>query len=299
MPGLFVLLLCSLGVLTGCSRPAAPPPAAPDLQTAWTAYRNSDFDKAAQMFLTLQTLPDAPPDIRSEALYGEASCAAHRRTDRNLPGAVALYERLLQEHPESAWAPWAAFDLVRARHLAPSDQDIDYEDLIRGYDAVFQAHPNTPAGEDAFLFATRLGTSRATPERARALIDAIPAFIQAHPRTPYRSPLQRILAECYRFLGEDEKGLDALLLAFEGGGENDPMTPLELFTAYWNIAYTAEFEVGNFEVARRYYNLLLRDFPNDDRSFACREALRRMDRIEDALRRGEEPAPHLLLASPR
>ena len=63
---------------------------------------------------------------------------------------------------------------------------------------------------------------------------------------------------------------------------------------YWNIAYAAEFEAGNFAVAREYYRRLMNEYPQDVRIFGVRKALERMDAIEAALREGRNPAPNLL-----
>ena len=52
---------------------------------------------------------------------------------------------------------------------------------------------------------------------------------------------------------------------------------------YWNIATTAEFEVGDFDLARVYYTRLIEEYPQDIRVFGCQQALGRMDRVEEEL----------------
>ena len=80
-----------------------------------------------------------------------------------------------------------------------------------------------------------------------------------------------------------------------GAREVDPSNPIEdRSTAYWDIGYAAEFEAGNFAVARKYYKHLIDEYPQDVRVFGVRKALERMDAIEAALREGRNPAPNLL-----
>ncbi|HPY62737.1 MAG TPA: hypothetical protein PLJ22_06290, partial [Kiritimatiellia bacterium] len=58
--------------------------------------------------------------------------------------------------------------------------------------------------------------------------------------------------------------------------------------AYWNLATIAEFEVGDFDLARHYYNKLLEAYPTDIRVYGCKQALARMDALEAQIRAEEE-----------
>src|SRR5258708_7127045 len=72
-----------------------------------------------------------------------------------------------------------------------------------------------------------------------------------------------------------------------GDREVCPSNPIDdRSTAYWNIAYAAEFEAGNFARAREYYRRLMNEYPQDVRIFGVRKAFERMDAIEEALREG-------------
>ena len=47
-----------------------------------------------------------------------------------------------------------------------------------------------------------------------------------------------------------------------GAREVDPGNPIDdRSTAYWNIAYVAEFETGNFSLAREFYRRLIDEYP--------------------------------------
>ena len=94
----------------------------------------------------------------------------------------------------------------------------------------------------------------------------------------------------YTTLGDQEKRLEAEINSFETT-EVDPSDPfIEFAWAYWNLATIAEFEVGDFDLARHYYNLLLEKYPTDIRVYGCKQALRRMAALEASIR-AEEEAP--------
>ncbi|MBE2178936.1 MAG: hypothetical protein IAE97_00490 [Chthoniobacterales bacterium] len=284
-------------VLGACAPGGRPPDAL--LRQAWEDYRNSEFALATQTFRALQASQPAGAEIAVEALYGEASCWNHRRSGRNIAKAVALYDALLDQHPDSPLAPWAALDRVRTRHLAPADQDIDFPQLIQDYAALERRYPGTPAAADAFLYRIRLAVSLADAAQAAVLATEIEAHLAAHPEEPYRSPLLKILAEAHHKRGAEDRRLASLVGALESR-EDDPSTPFfERSTAYWEIAYAAEFDAGDFALARKFHRLLLEEFPNDDRAFAAEKALARMDRVEADVRAGRMPPADRIAPSPQ
>lgn len=288
---IFGLWMCA-----GCSKPENPTPPAERVAQAWEAFRQTEYDEATKRFQSIQSETSKESDRHIEALYGEAACAHHRQSERDLNRAFTLYERIQKQHPRSSWAAWAALAAIRARHLAPSDMPIPSEALSRDYARLYQEHPDTPAGEEAFLYHSRMTASLGTRSDAETLRQEITDFLNRHPRTAYEPLLETLLAECHHLLGREDDRIAAMersIAAFE----RDPTVPFyELSSAYWNIAYAAEFEAGNFPVARKYYGLFLKEFPNEDRAFGCRQALARMDRVEAALREGRPPEAEWLAA---
>ena len=189
-----------------------------------------------------------PPgsEVHLQSLYGEASCWNHRRDGRDSAKAISGYRAVIAQAPASPLAAWCALDIVRAKHLAPADQVLDYAQLARDYGEVYHKYPNTPAGEEAFLYQMRLSLPTANAELAQKNLKDIEAFLRAHPKTPFLSPLYTLMAESCHRMNEEEKRLDYMIKAVQTR-EVDPTTPFfELSTAYWNIAYAAEFEAGNF-----------------------------------------------------
>ena len=162
------------------------------------------------------------------------------------------------------------------------------------YGEVYKKYPDSLAGEEAFVYQIRLTLPTATADEARQKLGETEAFLDRHPNTPFRSSLYTLMAEGSHRLNEEEKRLDYMIKAIETR-EVDPRTPFfELSTAYWNIAYAAEFEAGNFALAREYYQRLINEFPRESRVFASRKALARMDTVEAAVREGRSLPPQYL-----
>ena len=288
-------LVCALLVFIfqACGKDEAGTPDE-QIQEGWKRYRFSEFSEALGIFESVEASQPRGSEAYLQSLFGQASCWNHRRDGRDTAKAISLYQEVITQAPANPLAAWCALDIVRAKHLAPADQERDYPKLAEGYGEVYKKYPKTPAGEEAFVYQIRLTLSAATGDEARKKIAEIEAFLARHPNTPFRSPLYTLMAEASHRLNEEEKRLDSMIKAIETR-EVDPRTPFfELSTAYWNIAYAAEFEAGNFELAREYYQRLINEFPRESRVFASRKALARMDAIEAALREGRSIPPHYL-----
>ncbi len=268
------------------------------IREGWRLYRLSEFNSAVETFQSVQAVQPRGSEYHLQALYGEASCWNHRRDGRNIPKAAAAYQAVVEQAPEHPLAAWCALDIVRTRHLAPADQPVDYERLVDDYAEVFQRYPRSPAGEEAFLYQSTLSLHFADREQARKLVEQINAFLSSHPDTPYLSPFYELVAECYRKIDDPDQRIQYLIKALETR-PTDSASPIDdRSTAYWNIAYAAEFEAGNFELARRYYQRLIDEYPQDIRILGVRKALERMGAIEAALREGRDPIEGLAGSAP-
>jgi tetratricopeptide (TPR) repeat protein len=265
---------------------------APDreIREGWKQYRLSEFNSALRIFQSVRESQPPGSDYYLQALYGEASCWNHRRDGRDIGKALTGYRAVVQQAPQHSLAAWCALDIVRTRHLASADEAIDYQELIRDYADVYRSYPNTPAGEEAFLYESSLSLPKANSDQARVILEKVTLFLSTHPKTPFLSQFYGIIAECYRKMDDQDRRIDYMIKAL-GAREVDPSSPIDdRSTAYWNIAYAAEFDAGNFALAREYYRRLMNEYPQDIRIFGVRKALERMEAIEAALRAGQDPA---------
>ena len=129
-----------------------------------------EFNSAVRLFKSVRESQPKGSEHQLQALYGEASCWNHRRDGRDIAKAVAGYRAVIASAPQHPLAAWCALDIVRSRHLAPADQAIDYEQLVRDYAEVYRNYPGTPAGEEAFLYESSLPLPRADAQQARAIL---------------------------------------------------------------------------------------------------------------------------------
>ena len=264
------------------------------IREGWNRYRLSEFGEALGIFESVEASQPRASETYLQSLFGQASCWNHRRDGRDTAKAISYYQEVIAQAPANPLAAWCALDIVRAKHLAPADQERDYPKLAEEYGEVYRKYPDSLAGEEAFVYQIRLTLPTASANEARQKLGEIEAFLDRHQNTPFRSPLYTLMAESYHRLNEEEKRLDCMIKAIETR-EVDPKTPFfELSTAYWNIAYAAEFEAGNFAIAREYYQRLINEFPRESRVFASRKALARMDAVEAALREGRSIPPQYL-----
>ena len=288
---------CIMGVLLlfqACEPRRAASSPEQEVREGWRLYRLSEFNSAVKIFRSVQTSQPRGSEYYLQAFYGEASCWNHRRDGRDIAKAVAGYRAVVEEAPENPLAAWCALDIVRTRHLAPADQPIDYERLVRDYVDVYRRYPQSPAGEEAFLYSSSLSLPSADPEQARNLLEQINEFLSSHPTTPYLSQFYDLIADCYQKTDDQDQRIQYLIKALEARPV-DPASPIDdRSTAYWDIAYAAEFEAGNFALARRYYQCLIDEYPQDIRIFGVRKALERMDAIEAALRVGRNRGRNLV-----
>ena len=265
-----------------------------EIREGWRQYRLSEFNLALRSFQSVRASQPPGTEYHLQALYGEASCWNHRRDGRDIAKAVAAYRAVIEQATHSPLAAWCALDIVRSQHLAPANQAIDYERLVRDYADVYRRYPQSPAGEEAFLYETNLSLPSADSAKARKILEKVQAFLTSHPKTPFLSQFYTVIAECYRRVDGQNLRIEYMIKAL-GAREVDPGNPIDdRSTAYWNIAYVAEFETGNFSLAREYYRRLIDEYPQDIRVFGVRKALERMDAAEAAVREDRNPSPNVL-----
>lgn len=261
-------------------------------------YRMGEFSIATSIFQSLEKTEPPGSENQLQAIYGEASCWNCRRDNRDVAKAVELYRSLIAQAPHNPLAAWCALDIVHAAHYGSADQPVSDEQLARDYQAVYRQYPDTPAGEEAFLYANSLSLYNANAKEAKEILAELIAYTQAHPATPYLAAFDRLMALACDKTGDEGQRLDYLIKALQDH-QADPTVPyFELPTAYWSIAYTAEYGAGNFKVARDYYQRLMTEFPRDKRVLAVRRALEEMEQVEGAVRDGK-PLPPELIAGKR
>jgi tetratricopeptide (TPR) repeat protein len=281
LAGLLVLSLAACGRTGGQTGDAAAL-----IDAGWTAYRLSEFHNAARAFATARTSAESGSDTWAMATYGLATTWDLRRPGEDPKTATALYHEILATAPGSPMVPWTRLALARQQHLVPVGQEPDYAAVTQAYARLMADFPGHLAALEAFLYLQSIQLANLEPASTRTAIARLREFA-ARENQEFVSPAWSLLAVGYQTLGQHEQRFEAEQRAFETT-EVDPSDPfLEFAWAYWNLATIAEFEVGDFDLARRYYALLLEKYPTDIRVHGCKQALKRMDALEAKIRAEE------------
>ncbi len=252
----------------------------------WTEYRLSEFQTAALTFESARAKAKPGSDDWAMATYGLATVWDLRRPGEDPQQATDLYKELLAADPDGPMAPWTELALARQQHLVPVGQEPDYAAVNAAYRHILEKYPGHLAAKEAFLYLQSIQLAKLEPKSTQAAIDKLREFVDRE-KKEFLSPAWSLLAVGYHTLGDQEKRLEAERMSFETT-EVDPSDPyLEFGWAYWNLATIAEFEVGDFEMARKYYKLLLEKYPTDIRVHGCKQALKRMDELEAKIRAEE------------
>ena len=283
---LFLAGLLALGLAACSQKTAGGGDAAALIAEGWTAYRLSEFQNAVLAFESARASAETGSDDWAMATYGLATTWDLRRPGEDPKRATQLYQDILAAAPASPMIPWTELALARQMHLVPVGQEPDYAAVNAAYQHILDKFPGHLAAKEAFLYLQSIQLAKLEPTSTRAAIANLNDFV-ARERKEFLSPAWSLLAVGNQTLGEQEKRLEAERNSFETT-EVDPSDPfIEFAWAYWNLGTIAEFEVGDFDMARKYYQLLIDKYPKDIRVYGCKQALARMDALEAKIRAEE------------
>ena len=275
------LLACGL---SACSQKAAGGgDAAALIGEGWTKYRLNEFQDAQLAFEAARASAPSGSAVWAMATYGLATTWNLRRPGEDPKLAARLYQEIMTGAPGSPMIPWTDLALARQKHLVPVGQEPDYAAVEQAYQDILDKYPGHLAAKEAFLYQQSIQLAQLEPKSSRAAEEKLLRFI-AGGQPEFLGPAWSLLTVAYVTLNQQEKRLQAELNSLELT-EVDPADPyLEFGGRYWNIATIAEFEVGDFDLARKYYRMLIDQYPTDIHVHGCKQALKRMDALEAKLR---------------
>jgi len=278
-------VMLALGI--GCSRKMAD--ASPDelLEAGWSQFSLCEFRPAAESFSSA-VAQIAKTDARYPlAVYGLATVWNLRTPmgDQDKPLARKLYREIVETSPKSDVAAWSALALARMKHLVPVGSEPDYDEVRAAYlDEVIQRFPKHAAADEATIYYLSTFVATQKPEDARRALDGARKFIAERPDSGFLSAAHMLAVLSCEVLDDRDGRLEHIMKALETM-ERDPRNPFyDLAYRYWLVATTAEFEAGDFETARRFYQKMIDEYPQDIRRFGAQQALERMGALEAELR---------------
>lgn len=272
----------------GCARSGArATDVAEALRAGWQYFRLAEYDLAVRDFESALASAPTGSEEYLQALFGLANVWNLRRPGEDPARARELYQRILREAPRHDLAAWSDLALARMLHVVPVGQEPDYEKVRAAYRAIIEKYPDHLAAKEATIYLNATLVATLDPALTRQAISNLQAFVASGTKE-FVQPAWSLMAVGYNTLDMQKERLEAEIRALETT-EIDPANPFNEFAwQYWNIATIAEFEVGDFDLARAYYRRLIDEYPSDVRVYPAKEALDRMDRVEAALREGRE-----------
>ena len=234
-----------------------------------TATSNQERAKAKFAMATSLSLPQITPDVeRARKLLGEAI--------------------VLDADPGTETAPWAALLLARLGDLR--DIDPDAVDILVNPDArdkyrdVMTRWPTHPAAQEARAYLVTSLVAARTPDEATEAIRLVDEFVPVNQNSPWSATLLGLKSRALRTLGRSEDRLATEIQSLELARKIDAAGTTEYAGNIWGIGIIAEFEAGDLAAARKYYNLLITEYPADQRVFNAEQALKRIDALEATLK---------------
>ena len=276
------VLACALA-LSACAPKKVASGQENSIAAAWTDYSLAEFDLAIDKFNAALSSSSPGSDIHLQALYGLATTWNLRRPGEDLDKARGFYAQVLSESPRHDMAAWSLLALARTKHLVPVGEDPDYEEVRKAYQEVIDRFPGHLAAEEAFIYLQATLISTLKEKETRQALAAFEKYVQ-DPSKKFIGPAYSLMAVSYQTLNMPEERLRAEEQSLETT-EVDPTNPFTEFAwQYWNLATIAEFEVGDFDTARKYYRKLIEEYPTDIRLYGAKQALKRMDEVEAKIR---------------
>jgi len=252
-------------------------------ESAWNDYTLGEFDRATEKFEALRAGAVVGGDEWCKAVYGLATTWNLRRPGEDTKKATAYYEELIQGAPTHDLAVWSRLALARMKHLVPVGETPDYGEVRKAYRDVMALHPGHLAAQEAFLYLQSTLISSLDPAQTKQALEALEKAV-ADPEYQFVGPAWSLIAVGSQTLGDMERRLHAEEMSLKTT-EVDPTNPFTEYSwQYWNLATIAEFDVGDFEKARYYYQKLIEEYPQDIRVYGARQALMRMDDLEMKIR---------------
>lgn len=257
-------------------------------------FRIGEYTGALKLFREAELAAKKEKNIteQSYARYLIATTHWLRSPDPEPALATKEFKALLNDDPLGEYAPWCKLAMVRMQHLVDPSKQPDYDKILKEYLDIYNQYPDNIAGQEALLYRVATLLSLFDDENAtKQARDEIVAFLHKHPESTYISSFWGQLSTAENVLGNNEQSLSSRIKSLETS-EIDPTNPRQdNSNNYWYIATYAEYTVGDFAIARKYYELLQSEYPRDRRNFAALRALERMKKMEADIRAGKMPAP--------
>lgn len=252
-------------------------------EDAWAMFRNAEYGIAQARFKKIAAEASCP-NARARARYFEALTMGVR-PDADKKAAAKLFESVVADSPTGEWAAWSLLALARLKQQVAPGETPDYPAVRAACQRVIDAFPGSPVADEAFIHQQATYLAELSRSELLTARENLTRFVDRRSDSPFRTAALDLLRICYQQLGERELELATLLRAARlRDARPDENRGRDAATFYWTVATVAEFEVGDFAVAREFYRRFRDEFPKDNRCYGAKLALARMDALEARLK---------------
>jgi tetratricopeptide (TPR) repeat protein len=274
-----MLCICTvIFLISGCGHDeeiSANPDAA--IRSGWLYVSVSEFDRAESIFS--KVIAGSTRGSRDELLarFGLANAYQHRKPLPKYQEAEEVYASLINDDKEGEIGGWSALAIARMAHLQlyevgkllPTQTDL--APVQKKYQEVMKNFMGSPAADEAAVFFAGCYVEQLRPGAARGAVVFLEPWISAHPESAHLSAAYFQLAAAHEILNDRKAQLQALIKADETRVDRNPDG-----ARYFKVASVAEL-ANEKEIARKYYQKTLKEFPTDFRVYWCKRGLSRLD----------------------
>jgi len=275
-------------VCAGCGRGAGADSSEDAYDLGWNFFRLAEFEIARKHFeASLKLATNETQRVRALSSLADAWNYNGGNQEHTMKKAADLYRRVIAEDSEKVWAPWAA--LAIARHIVwrAVDNFPDLAELEEAYGAVMRDYPGTMAAEEAFLYLQNARIARMDDAALAKSVEELEAWVEEHLESPVLSRAYAMLARGYHLQREGLKYIGALSRSAEIAKmqvQHENMPAGDQGETYFKAGTAAQFDAGDFELARKYYAMLIEESPVDQRVFIAEQHLEQMKKFEEEVR---------------
>lgn len=285
-----VFILAACLYMIGCDQQETLEMPAPKqlLSGAWRSLQLKDFTAAAEQFQEVVKSTNPECDEYLEGLYGWAMSLWLASPVQPSPQAAALLDRIVALREDHELAAWSLLAQARMKSAFLSG-DQDWNTVRAAYQKVLDRYPNSAPASEAFLYQQATWLSTLKKEDAQAVLDACDRKLATESDPAQAFYLHQMRAMACQTLGDPVRQLVSELKCLENP-ESKPDMRIHLTqakaqpSAYWHAAVIAQYSVGDFATARRIYQRLIEEWPEEQRVLRAQAALAEMDQIEKELR---------------
>jgi len=251
-----------------------------DLKRAWERFHSGDPKQALEYFQAVLDEDQLPEGDGIQAQYGIGFCHRFMRPFPEEERAIAVFEDLLRQHPESELTPWLLLELGILNRKKSADLEYEPDLSINAesrnyFQRILDEYPDSVVVHEA---AIRLSSSYFFEVERRYAdkgLELLERHLKRYPDNPMAGVMHMRISIWYFAVHRDfEKSqVHAIRL-----GQLRLSDPFRWSRNYWHIAQTYRFALDDPEAAAPWFRRIIEEAPKSPHVFLARKILREIER---------------------